>query len=118
MLSSHGEAWEGDEEGADERQGVTEPSKARGQEEEADTGEEEDELTGTHCSSVGTARRRRKLRGAAVQREDDDEGELLGINGEAKDGRGSAANDNSGYTTVLAGYPRSHHWHGALWGVY
>ena len=42
--------------------------------EEADTGEGEDELTGTHYSSVGTARRRRKRRGAAVQREDGDEG--------------------------------------------
>ena len=38
----------------------------------------------------------KKTKGAAVQREDDDEGELLGINGEARDCRGSAADDNSG----------------------
>ena len=50
---------EGDGEDQDEQQRLTETSKARGQEEDADTGEEEDELTGTHCSSVGTARRRR-----------------------------------------------------------
>ena len=93
---AHGNRWEGDEEGADAAQRLTETSKARGQEEEADTGEEEDELTGTHCSSDGTARRRRKRRGPEVQREDDIEGELLGINGEARDGRSSAADENSG----------------------
>ena len=69
---------------------------ARGRKEEADRGEEEDELTGTHCSSVGTARRRRKRRGPEVQREDDAEGELLGINVEARAGWSSAADDNSG----------------------
>ena len=92
----HGKRWEGEEEGADVAQRLTKTSKARGQEEEADTGEEEDELTGTHCSSVGTARRRRKRRGPEVQREDDVEGELLGINGEARAGRSSAADENSG----------------------
>ena len=80
----------------DERQRVTETSRARGQEEEADTGEEEDELTGTHCSSVGTACRRRKRRGPEVQREDGDEGGLLDINGKARGGRSSAADENSG----------------------
>ena len=56
----HGKRREGDEEGEDERQRLTETSRARRRKEEADRGEEEDELTGTHCSSVGTARRRRK----------------------------------------------------------
>ena len=93
---AHGKRWEGDEEGADAAQRLTETIKARGQEEEADTSEEEDELTGTHCSSVGTARRRRKRRGPEVQREDDAEGELLGINVEARAGWSSAADDNSG----------------------
>ena len=44
---------------------------ARGQEEEADTIEEEDELTGAHCSTFDTARRRRKRRGPEVQGEED-----------------------------------------------
>ena len=65
----------------DEQQRLTESGKTRGQEEEADTGEEEDELTGTLCSSVGTARRGRNERGQEFQGEDDVEGELLGING-------------------------------------
>ena len=93
---AHGKRREGDEEDADERQRVTETSKACGRTEEEDTGEEEDKLTGTHCSSVGTARRRRKRRGPEVQREEDGEGELLGINGETRDGRSSDADDNSG----------------------
>ena len=93
---AHGKQREGDGEDQDEQQRLTETSKARGQEEEADTGEEEDELTGTHCSSVGMARRRIKLRGPEVQREDDVEGELLGINGEARAGRSSDADANSG----------------------
>ena len=48
------------------------------------------------CLVVGTTRRRRKRRGPEVQREEDGEGELLGINGEARDGRGSDADDHSG----------------------
>ena len=94
--SSHGGAREGDEEGQDEEQKLTETRGARGRKEEADRGEEQDELTGTHCSSVGTARRRRKRTGPEVQREEDGEGELLGINGKARDGRSSDADDNSG----------------------
>ena len=100
MLAStakaHGKRREGDEEDADEQQRLTEMIGARGRKEEADRGEEDDELTGTHCSVVGTACRRRKRRGAAVQREDDDEGGLLDINGEARGGRGSDADDHSG----------------------
>ena len=40
---AHGKRREGDEEGADERQRLTESSKARGREEEMDRGEEEDD---------------------------------------------------------------------------
>ena len=39
---AHVKRWEGDEEGADAAQRLTEMSKARGQEEEEDTGEEGD----------------------------------------------------------------------------
>ena len=35
------------------------------------------------------------MKGPAVQREDDVEGELLDINGEARGGRGSDADDHS-----------------------
>ena len=52
--------------------------------------------TVAHCLVLGTARWRRERRGPEVQREDDVEGELLGINGEARDGRSSAADENSG----------------------
>ena len=71
---AHGKRREGDEEDQDVQQRLTEMRGARGRKEEADRGKEDDELTGAHCSVVGTACRRRKRRGAAVQREDDDEG--------------------------------------------
>ena len=63
VLSSHGEAWEGDEGEVDERQRVTETSSARRRTEEEDTGEEGDDAQERTVSVVGTARRRRKLRG-------------------------------------------------------
>ena len=96
MLSSTGEAREADEEEADAAQRLTETSRARGQEEEEDTGEEEDELTRAHCSVVGTAHRRRKRRGSGVQANGNDDAELKDINGEVRDGRSSAADENSG----------------------
>ena len=73
---AHGKRREGDEEGEDERQRLTESSKARGRTEEEDTGEEGDDAQERTIPVVGTARRRRKRRGPEVQREDDAEGEL------------------------------------------
>ena len=96
MLSSHGEAWEGDEGEVDERQRVTETSSARRRTEEEDIEEEGDDAQERTVSVLGMARRRRKQRGPEVQREDDVEGELLGINGEARAGRSSDADANSG----------------------
>ena len=93
---AHREAREGDEGDQDERQRVTETRKACGRTEEEDIGEEDDDAQERTIPVVGTARRRRKRSGPEVQREDDVEGELLGINGEARDCRGSAADDNSG----------------------
>ena len=93
---AHGEAREGDEGDQDERQRVTETRKACGRTKEEDIGEEDDDAQECTIPVVGTALRRRKRRGEAVQREDDDEGGLLDINGEARGGRGSDADDHSG----------------------
>ena len=70
---AHGEAREGDEGEVDERQRVMETSNAHGGEEEADRGKYEDDGHGTHCSVVGTARRRRKRRGRGVQANGDND---------------------------------------------
>ena len=63
---------------------------------EREFGEECDDAHERTVPVIGTPRRRRKRRGPEVQREEDAEGELLGINGEARDGRSSAADENSG----------------------
>ena len=52
--------------------------------------------TGAHYSGRWHGSPEKKTKGAAVQREDDDEGGLLDINGEARGGRGSDADDHSG----------------------
>jgi len=93
---AHGEAREGDDGDQDERQRVTETRKACGRTEEEDIGEEDDDAQERTIPVVGTALWRRKRRGPEAQREADDEGGLLDINGEARGGRGSDADDHSG----------------------
>ena len=58
--------------------------------------EEDDELTGAHCSTLGTARRRRKRRGSGVQANGDDDAELLDMRGRAKSSWSNDAEANSG----------------------
>ena len=77
VANTHGKRREGGEEGEDERQRLTESSKACGQTEEEDIGEEGDDAQERTVSVIGTASPEKKTKGA-------------------RDGRSSAADDNSG----------------------
>ena len=92
---AHGKRREGDEEDPDERQRVTERAKLADERRKRTPGRMAT-MHRTHYSGRWHGSPEKKTKGLEVQREDDVEGELLGINGKARDGRSSATDENSG----------------------
>ena len=115
---AHGKRREGDEEGEDERQRLTESSKARGRTEEEDIGEEGDD---TQWHTVWSLAR---LAG------EEDEGGQRSIGKRTPRGNcwalmarpepvGAAMPTRTvARPPFWAGYTRDHHGHGALWSFY